>query len=265
MTRKIAIYPYDSHWPLLFAAESKKIKNALGDNCIAIHHIGSTSIPGLAAKPVIDMIPEVRDICVVDQHNAAMQSLGYIPQGENGIPFRRFFQKTDDTTCNVHVFASGNPEITRHILFRDYLRTHHKERDVYADLKQQLAQQFPHDIDSYISGKQGFIEDIVQQAGFNDYRLIIPRSIRELAYFHRINRQLDPTFTLTNHYHFLFIKGSNAIGTAHIELLEANQCVIRNITIDPMEQYQSEGLKLLKLLEKWIFEKNYSLLETFEI
>ena len=89
----IEVVPYEPNWPMEFEQEAGQIKKALGDNCIEIHHIGSTSIPNLAAKPIIDMIPVVLDISKVDSANAAMQALGYEAKGEYGMLFRRYFQK----------------------------------------------------------------------------------------------------------------------------------------------------------------------------
>jgi GrpB-like predicted nucleotidyltransferase (UPF0157 family) len=91
--RKIEVVEYNPNWPELFETEAKRIKEALGNNCIEIHHIGSTSIPRLSAKPVIDILPVVRDIREVDKTNKAMESLGYEAKGENGIAFRRYFRK----------------------------------------------------------------------------------------------------------------------------------------------------------------------------
>ena len=91
--RFIRVVPYDPRWPIQFESEARVIKKALGDNCVDVQHMGSTSVPGLAAKPVIDMIPVVWDIMKVDKDTAAMQALGYEAKGEYGIPFRRYFQK----------------------------------------------------------------------------------------------------------------------------------------------------------------------------
>jgi len=116
-------------------------------NCIDVHHIGSTSVPGLAAKPVIDMVPVVRDIMDVEKSNHAMQQLGYEAKGEYGIPFRRYYQKGgEQRTHNVHVFEEGNPEIERHLKFRDWMISHADDRDAYAKIKQELAQKYPNDI-----------------------------------------------------------------------------------------------------------------------
>ena len=118
MTRKVEIVPYNPSWPQMFEEESAKIKQALGENCIAVHHVGSTAVPGLSAKPVIDMIPVVLNIMKVDQVTQNMQSLGYEAKGEFGMLFRRFFTK-EHVARNIHVFEQGNPEIERHLKLRN--------------------------------------------------------------------------------------------------------------------------------------------------
>lgn len=138
--RLIEIVPYNPLWPQQFAMEAGLIKKALGENCVEIFHIGSTSVPGLAAKPVIDMISVVQNIAQVDLKSSAMLDLSYTARGENGIPFRRYFQKgTAQPSFNVHVFEQGNPEIERHLKFCEWMRAHPNDRQQYADLKIALA------------------------------------------------------------------------------------------------------------------------------
>ena len=164
--RIIKVVPYDASWPIQFRQEAKKIKKALGDNCIEIHHIGSTAVLGLAAKPIIDMMPIVLDITQVDSTNTFMRSLGYVAEGEYGIPFRRYFTKGGNhRTHQAHVFELGNPAIEHHLKFRDWMRTHPEDRDAYADLKQDLARQHPHDITAYCLGKDSFIASIDKKTG----------------------------------------------------------------------------------------------------
>ena len=132
----IEILPYQTNWPQNFAIEAQHIKNALGKNCISIHHIGSTSVPGLAAKPVIDILPIVADITLVDgAPTLAMQEIEYTALGECGMLFRRLFQKGKALrTHNVHIFEEGNSEIERHLKFRDWMREHQEDRLAYAKL-----------------------------------------------------------------------------------------------------------------------------------
>ncbi len=163
--RGVKIVPYDKSYPEKYLIESQKVREVLGDNCIAIHHIGSTAVEGLMSKDVIDILPVVRDINIVDKYNKAMEKLGYTPRGEDGIPFRRYFRKGPDVrTHHVHVFQTGNPEIIRHIRFRDWIMNHQEDRKAYENLKRNLAAQFPNDISAYTEGKNEFIAMIDKKA-----------------------------------------------------------------------------------------------------
>lgn len=166
----VEVVPYNPAWPEMFAEASLKIKDALGENCITVHHIGSTSIPGIPAKPIIDMIPVVKDICAVDGvATARMESLGYGARGELGMLFRRYFS---NHIHHVHVWEGGSDEITRNLLFRDYLRMHPDALRDYADLKLKLAKQFPNDRYSYTMSKDAFIRGIGSKAGFRGFRIV---------------------------------------------------------------------------------------------
>ncbi len=131
-----------------------------------LHHIGSTAVPGLQAKPIIDMLAEVRDIEKIDSLNSDMIAAGYTPKGEYGIPGRRYFFKGSEEkhSHHLHAFQSGNTEVTRHLLFRDYLRSHPEEARAYASLKESLVARFPNDIDVYMQGKDAFIKELDRRA-----------------------------------------------------------------------------------------------------
>jgi GrpB-like predicted nucleotidyltransferase (UPF0157 family) len=164
--RNIVVVPYHPSWPEKYQQEAEKISAIFGQELISIHHIGSTAIPGMSAKPVIDIMPVVRDIEAVDAFNPATIQLGYEPQGENGIPGRRYFVRGGDAhrTHHVHTYQPGNPEVDHHLDFRDYLIARPEEAQQYASLKMELARQYPHDIDAYIAGKDAFIKEIIRKA-----------------------------------------------------------------------------------------------------
>ena len=166
MVRRIQVVPHDPNWSKLFRAEADEITAILGQEVVAIHHIGSTAIPGISAKPIIDLLVEVHDIEKINDFNEEMIELGYQPKGEFGIPGRRFFIKGDDAnrTHHIHTFQTGNPRIERHLNFRDYLRAHPEEAQAYSRLKEELAQRFPEDIESYMEGKDGLIKEIEREA-----------------------------------------------------------------------------------------------------
>ncbi len=163
--RKIEVVPYDPEWPVLFAQEAEAIRAIAPDCFVAIHHIGSTAVPGLAAKPVIDIMPIVTDLGLLDQINSGMEDLGYIVKGEFGIPGRRFFLKgLIDRTHHVHAFEEGSGGLMRHVAFRDYLRCHPDEAEKYAELKMKNAAQFPHDNDGYCDAKHDFVTELEKRA-----------------------------------------------------------------------------------------------------
>ena len=159
MSQHVVVVPYNPQWPALYEQEAQAIGQILGENLTAIHHIGSTSVPGLAAKPIIDIMPVVRDLAQVDACSAQFEALGYEVMGEFGIPGRRYFRKGgDERTHQVHVFAQGDAvNITRHLAFRDFLRAHPDVCAEYAALKRELAARYPYDIDAYCEGKEAFV------------------------------------------------------------------------------------------------------------
>ncbi|WP_087973529.1 GrpB family protein [Oceanobacillus rekensis] len=163
--RKVEVCSYNEKWPLMFAEEVEKLKLIFENEIIYIHHIGSTSVQGLKAKPIIDIMPVVKDIDLIDKYNKEMQAIGYEPKGENGIPKRRYFQKGgNNRSHHVHIYQVGSYEIERHLAFRDYLRNHQDVKNSYGDLKEKLSQQFPNDIESYINGKASLVQDIEEKA-----------------------------------------------------------------------------------------------------
>ena len=161
----VVVVPYRPEWPDRFEAEAERLRAVFGSTLLALHHIGSTSIPGLAAKPVIDMIPVLERIEAADERAGALVALGYEGLGENGIPGRRYFRKGGDhRTHQLHCFAAGNPHIRRHLAFRDFLRAHPGICDGYAALKTALAAAHPKDIEGYMAGKDAFIQEVEQLA-----------------------------------------------------------------------------------------------------
>lgn len=165
--RKVEVVPHDPKWREAFEVESKRVTDALGENVVAIHHIGSTAIPGIYAKPIIDLLVEVKDIVKVDGPSSSMESLGYEVMGEFGIPGRRYFRKNSQEgvrTHHIHTFKVGSEQVERHLAFRDYIITHPEDTQRYSELKRRLAREYPTDIDGYMNGKDGFIREMDKKA-----------------------------------------------------------------------------------------------------
>ncbi|MBM7614058.1 GrpB family protein [Alkaliphilus hydrothermalis] len=164
--RKIEVFKYNENWTRKFREEVNSLKGILGEIAVNFHHIGSTAIPGIKAKPIIDIVVEVRDLEAVDQLNKVFSEKGYIPLGENGIVGRRFFIKGSrvERTHHIHIFLEENQEVERHIIFRDYMIAHPDEAEKYSKLKDELAQKHTYDVEEYINGKNQFIRDIDEKA-----------------------------------------------------------------------------------------------------
>lgn len=166
MSQHIIVRDYDPLWIEKYREESSLVKDILSENCVAIYHIGSTSVPGLAAKPIIDIMAVVRSLAEVDSVAENFSEIGYEYLGEFGITGRRYLRKGgDERTHQIHIFQADDwKNIGRHLAFRDYMRTHEKERDEYAKIKKSLAQRFPYDIDGYCDGKESFVREIEKRA-----------------------------------------------------------------------------------------------------
>lgn len=155
----------DPDWPRRFRAEAVLLARIFGANLLALEHIGSTAVPGLSAKPIVDMMPVVRSLEAVDAKSDLMQAVGYTPRGEWGIPGRRYFHKGETRRLyHVHVYQAENPEVARHLRFRDYLRAHPAQAHRYGELKQALAQRYPQDIHGYMDGKDALIKELLAEA-----------------------------------------------------------------------------------------------------
>lgn len=164
--RKIQIDEYSQDWAKLFDEEKKIIQNTIGD--IEIEHIGSTSVSGLSAKPVIDMMARVENLPSAANFVEPLEKIGYkyIPELELQIPDRKFFQKRESNMPKYHLsFTEPTSKYWKeHILFRDYLRAHPEALAEYENLKTQLAEKFVTDFDAYNAGKTEFIKSIIEKA-----------------------------------------------------------------------------------------------------
>lgn len=254
----VEVVPYDPHWSEKFAQEAAKIKAALGDNCITVHHVGSTSVPGLSAKPIIDMVPVVKDILKVDA--AALENLGYEGRGELGMLFRRYFS---NRACHLHIWEEGNPEIDKHLTFRSYLVENPDELKRYEALKLTLAETFRQDRASYTLSKDDLVKEILQKAGFQGITMVQALTDREweavkrmrLQYFFHQFDKGDPytwTFEDANHFHIVLMMGCTIVGYAHIQFWPHRRAALRIIVIEEAFRKQGLGQYFLAKLERWL-------------
>ena len=175
---KIQILDYDSDWAKQFEILKNALATYLKDEIIKIEHVGSTSIPGMKAKPIIDLDIIFDNDLVLDKIISKLKKLGYIHLGNLGITGREAFKRKDATTPNfgakniwfkhhLYLCKKGSVGLTNHLNLRNYLIENPKKVIEYSNLKQQLANKYPYDMDSYIDGKTDFILDILSKTGMN--------------------------------------------------------------------------------------------------
>ena len=166
-TGPIVLAEYDRQWPELYAREEARIRSILGDRVRRIEHTGSTSIPGLAAKPIIDITMLVADVNDEPAYAADLEAAGYplrIRESEPDWYDHRVF-KGPDTNVNLHVFSDGCIEIERMVGFRDWLRTHDNDRELYERTKRELVTRDWESVQNYADAKSEVVEEIVARAG----------------------------------------------------------------------------------------------------
>lgn len=164
--RKADVLPYDDAWPDLYEQEAIRIKNLLGDAAIATHHIGSTAIPNMPAKPIIDIILELDDITAIGEAKEKLREISYRYLRRQVVPHHTYFtnKKVNNIGYNLHIAERGNPQIKRHILFKDYLSDDAQLAGSYAELKIKLASEFRDDINAYVTSKDKLVQAIDNKA-----------------------------------------------------------------------------------------------------
>ncbi|WLR56461.1 GrpB family protein [Mesobacillus subterraneus] len=165
--RRVEVVPYNHEWKTLFGKEKQLLESIFLPAEVEIYHIGSTSVPGLSAKPIIDIMLAADSLEQVEKATPAIEGAGYEAKGENGIPRRRYFQKHDENgvrKVHLHSFEKGSHQLHRHLVFRDYLRAHPREARKYAEVKEKAAQKYEYDIESYISEKSPIVKELENKA-----------------------------------------------------------------------------------------------------
>ncbi|CAI0942862.1 GrpB family protein [Serratia quinivorans] len=158
-SRKITLVDYDINWPAKFEAEKQQIVNALDDCVVGCFHIGSTSVPGLAAKPVIDMLLIVSSLQILDRRQSVLEKIGYVAKGENGIAGRRYFYKGKQVrNYHLHAYEPTHPDIVRHLAFRDYLKNNPEIAEEYQRIKKQALISAKNSSGIYAELKDPFIK-----------------------------------------------------------------------------------------------------------
>ena len=166
--RTVVLWPYDPRWPDWYRREAALLSSVLGASLREMHHVGSTAVPGLVSKPVIDILVVVDRIEDFEPLRNALAAAGFEWKGENGIAGRRYFTKVSPESpmelVHVHAYAGGHPDVRAQLLFRDYLRAHPEVAERYAELKESARQRFANDRIGYTDAKAPFIRAILRAA-----------------------------------------------------------------------------------------------------
>lgn len=163
-TGKLKFLAYNPEWRRLFEEEKQQLRRVIGDRVLEIQHIGSTSIPGMIAKPILDLAIAVTNFEAAAVCIKPLESLGYVYRGEYGMPRRHFFVKGQPRTHHLHILEINSWDWQRHILFRDYLIQYPEIARQYTNLKLKLLQQYCGNRDAYQAGKSEFVGEVEQQA-----------------------------------------------------------------------------------------------------
>lgn len=161
----VRLEPYDPAWPGLFAAEAERLQRIFADAglVVTLEHTGSTAIPGLASKPVLDILGGYPEGTPVAEYIDVLAGAGYVHRGEQGVPGREFFRRGNPRSYHLHLTQIDGPFWRDHLTFRNRLRAENTLRDAYAALKHDLAARFPRDREAYIEGKGTFVNDILRR------------------------------------------------------------------------------------------------------
>ena len=168
ITKHVVVLPYDEHWARDFCEIKSEIQEALDQLALAIEHVGSTSVHGLSAKPIIDIDVVIKDYSMLDAVISALERIDYHHEGNLGIAGRESFKyegKTHLRKHHLYVCQRDSEELKRHIAFREYLRSHPEAVREYSRIKEEGAALYPFDIEKYIEHKSPFVEKIYSEIG----------------------------------------------------------------------------------------------------
>ena len=168
--RTIKVVPYDSAWEQDFLKIKAELEEALGDLALRIEHVGSTSVKGLSAKPIIDIDVVIKDYSIFPEVVKRLEEIGYHHEGDQGIPTREAFKydgKEHLMKHHLYVCAKDSAELKRHLAFRDYLRSHPEAVSEYSHVKEEGAKLYPDNMDKYMEYKSPVIQKIYKRIGID--------------------------------------------------------------------------------------------------
>lgn len=226
MRKTINVVPYDPEWKNIFKVHEEELRNALSDNCVNVYHVGSTSVPGLCAKPVVDIMCVVRDLKAAAE---VLSSVGYEAKGEFNLPLRLFFSRKLPNDVHIHVVKEDSGEIAWNLVFQDYLRANTDARDLYARTKLELIKENPGGFkmieglfSEYTVKKGEVILEIAKKAGFNGYRFVIVANYNEIKAYKKLLKLAKIDFSNENIFHLCLYKGVEIVAAACVKFDRAD-------------------------------------------
>lgn len=253
MKKKIDIVPYNPKWPNIFKVHSNELKEALKENYIQIYHVGSTSVPGLCAKSVVDIM------CIVQNLKSTipvLEKLGYKYKGEFNLPLRLFFDRKQPNHVHVHVVKENSGEIAWNLVFQNYLRKNKNARDSYAKVKLNLIKENPDGFNmieglfsEYTIKKGETIRTLAKEAGFNDYRFVIASNYNEINSYKKLMHVSKIDLNRENIFHLCLYKGVKIVAVAYVEFDMSHSIA----TINSIKSTNSENENILKeKINEWV-------------
>lgn len=274
--KEVQLVPYNALWPAMFEQVAEEIKSALGGACISVEHIGSTSIPGLCAKDIIDVL------CIASDLNNSKRLIhaGYVFKGELNIPLRYFYSKREKgLRINLHVVEKDHGFIGLNLCFRDYLRDTPEAADRYGKLKQDLAANPENYVRAngnfgrYTLEKDAIIKALLREARYDGVAINFCTHFSEWEAYHRIKKseifdstafEYDPNHlsTTSQHdFHFVMYVGVEITAIAHVELMGDGVAALRAIATDPHFRRKGYGSILLTLVEHWLKHQGFGIIK----
>lgn len=270
--KEVQLVPYNASWPAMFEQVAKEIKSALGDVCITVEHIGSTSIPRLCAKDIIDVL------CIVSDLNDSKRLIhaGYVFKGELNVPLRYFYSKREEgLRVNLHVVEKDHGFIGLNVCFRDYLRDTPEAADRYGKLKQDLAANPENYVRAngnfgrYTLEKDAIIKALLREARYDGVAINFCTHFSEWEAYHRIKKseifdstEFDydpnhPSTTSQQDFHFVMYVGVEIAAIAHVELMGDGVAALRAIATDSHFRRKGYGSILLTFIERWLKHQGF--------
>lgn len=257
--QQLIVVSYNPEWPYFFKEESRQIQFSLGNECIDIHHVGSTSVPYLSAKPIIDIILVVNSL---EKVNFLLKTLGYHYQGEYNLPLHDFYKKENPHKINLHVHRVGNPEVKLNLMFRDFLRKNKEAREAYERIKIQAShcpdagEKVETGVTKYNLFKNDIILSLLKQAGFEDLCVRIATQYVEHEAFHQFKKNFlekiplanDSMFSSITLKKFVLYQGTEIIGAAELSHVDQDRVFLHFLIA-----HTTQGsLELLKIMIEWL-------------